>query len=129
VNVLVLDDAIAIRSRLAAMFEELPGVRKVVQAANLAEASDALRTQAPAVVIIDLRLRGESGIAFIPRVQRERPGALVIVLTNEPSERHRSECLALGVNHFFDKSRHFDEVLGLVAAATAPTRSVSTSDA
>ena len=111
------------------MFEELPGVRKVVQAADLAEASDALRTQAPAVVVIDLRLRGESGIAFIPRVQRERPGALVIVLTNEPSERHRSECLALGVNHFFDKSRHFDEVLGLVAAATAPTRSVSTSDA
>jgi DNA-binding NarL/FixJ family response regulator len=129
VNVLVLDDAIAIRSRLAAMFEELPGVRKVVQAGNLAEASVALRTYAPAVVIIDLRLRGESGITFIPQVQRERPGALVIVLTNEPSERHRSECHALGVDHFFDKSRHFDDVLRLVAAATAPTRAVSTSDA
>ena len=121
-KVLILDDAPAVRSRLAAMFSELPGVDAVFEASSLTEASVALVTHSPGVVVVDLRLRGESGLAFLPRVRHDRPDALLIVLTNDPSARHRRECLALGVKHFFDKSRHFDDVCHLVAAVAAPQR-------
>jgi len=78
-----------------------------------------LRTHAPGIVVLDLHLRGESGLAFAPRVRREQRGALLIVLTNEPTERHRREALARGADHFFDKSKDLDGLLRVVASASA----------
>lgn len=128
VNVLVLDDTPVVRSRLAALLGEVPGVAAVLEAGTVIEASELLRSHAPGVVVIDVRLRGESGLAFVPVVRRERPATLVIILTNEPTAGHRRECVALGVEHFFDKSRQIDELLRLVAASIAPTGALATSD-
>jgi DNA-binding NarL/FixJ family response regulator len=128
VIVLVVEDAVRVRDRLAALLRDVPGVADVVQAAGLAEALHALRARGPDLVVLDLHLNGESGLTFIPAVRRERPRAVVIVVTNDPSERHRRRSLAVGADHFFDKSREFESVMRIAAAAVGPTRAGRWSD-
>jgi DNA-binding NarL/FixJ family response regulator len=119
VKVLVVDDSVSVRERLAGMLAALPGVEAVLEAKGTAEAQELLLAHAPEIVVLDLRLRGESGLTFAPRVKQERRGALLIVLTNEPTKLHRRECLARGADHFFDKSKDLDCLLGVVARTAA----------
>ncbi len=126
--VLVVDDAAPVRARLGAMLAEIPGVAGVVTAAAVAQAIDALRTQTPEIIVLDVHLRGESGLVMVPLLKRARPGPLLIVVTNEPTEALRREAMALGADHFFDKSRDVDDLVRVVSEAAAPTRTLETSD-
>ena len=118
-KVLVVDDVAAVRTRVAAMLGEVPGVEAVIQADCAARALVRLRLDAPEIVVLDLHLRGESGMTFAPVVKRERPDAILIVLTNDPSEHHRRQCIARGADYFFDKSGDFGRVVAVVSAAIA----------
>jgi two-component system, NarL family, response regulator DevR len=129
VKVLLVDDAAAVRSRLGAMLAEIPGVAIVIEAESAAEAAEALGAVAPEIVVLDLHLGRESGMSVLSLVKRDRPTALLIVMTNHPTERHRRRCMTLGADYFFDKSRDFEDVLRVVARSAAPTWCVETSDA
>jgi DNA-binding NarL/FixJ family response regulator len=126
---LVVEDAAAVRARFAAMLAELAGVARVIEADGIEEAREALRSSAPDVVILDLHLQGRSGMALVPVVKRERPGALLIVVTSQPNERYRRQSVALGADHFFDKSGELDEMLRTVEETVRPTGDAPTSDA
>jgi CheY-like chemotaxis protein len=119
VKVLVVDDSVPVRKRVAASLAEIPGVDAVLECGGNVEAIELLRAQSPQIVVLDLNLRGESGLTFMHHAKQDGLRPLVIVLTNEPSERHRRECLARGADHFFDKSRDVDNLLGVVAEAAA----------
>jgi two-component system OmpR family response regulator len=127
VKVLVVEDAASVRARMVALLAEVPGVAAVFAAENLAEAVTEFRSLGPQVVVLDLHLHGESGLVFVPLARQERPAVVIIVVTNLPSEQHRRQSLALGADHFFDKSCEFDELLGVVARAAAPTATAGAS--
>lgn len=128
VKVLVVDDVARVRARLAAMLVEIPGVRAVFEADGIAAAIHALHAWGPDVVVLDLHLREESGLTLAARVKRERPDALLVMMTNQPTALVRRRCKALGVEHFFDKSKDFEDVLRIVAGAIGPTGALETSD-
>ena len=128
VKVLVVDDVTRVRARLAAMLGEVPGVTVVIEADGIAAAIHALYAREPDVIVLDLHLREESGLWLAARVKRERPGVLLVMMTNQPTLPMRRQCLALGVDHFFDKSRDFEDALQVVAEAVGPTRARETSD-
>jgi DNA-binding NarL/FixJ family response regulator len=115
VKVLVVDDARLVRARIAGMLAAVRGVERVLEAGNAADALLALRAHAPNVVVLDLHMPDESGLAFAPCIRRECPGALLIVLTNDSTDQHRRQCLALGADAFFDKSDEFEAVARMVA--------------
>jgi DNA-binding NarL/FixJ family response regulator len=128
VKVLVVDDAALVRVRLVEMLREIAGVTAVIEADRVAVAMDALRRWAPEVVVLDLHLRGHSGLGFARLVRVERPSVLLIVMTSEPTAPAMRRCRSLGIDHFLDKSRDFEDVLRLVSEAVAPTRVLETSD-
>lgn len=125
VKVLVVDDARAVRTRFAALFGAVAGVDAVVEAATTEEALEALRAHAPEIVVLDLNLCGGGGPAFVQRVRRDHAVELLVVVTNQVTEQHRRQLLALGADAFFDKSRDFEAVVGMVdsysARAAGPT--------
>ncbi len=129
VKVLVVDDVARVRARLVAMLAEIAGVTAVLEASGVAPAIAALRAHTPDIVVLDLHLGEESGLTLARLSKLERPSGLVIVITNQPTAPLRRECHALGVDHFFDKSRDFEDVLRVVAEAVAPTPGVAISDA
>jgi DNA-binding NarL/FixJ family response regulator len=126
VKVLVVDDARAVRTRLAALFGGVAGVDSVVEAATPEEALDALRAHTPEIVVLDLNLSGGGGPAFVSRVRRDHSIALLVVVTNQVTEQHRRQLLALGADAFFDKSHDFEAAVGIVGSYAArvagPTR-------
>ncbi len=127
-KVLVVDDVARVRARLAAMLMEIPGVTAVFEADGIAAAIHVLRVRGPDVVVLDLHLREESGLTLAGRVKRERPDALLVMMTNQPTALVKRRCEALGVEHFFDKSKDFEDVLRVVAEAVGPTGELETSD-
>jgi DNA-binding NarL/FixJ family response regulator len=119
VRVLVVDDSAPVRARLAALLGEVPGVGEILQASGTSDAIAIVRHRQPHVVLLDLHLGVESGLALVPSALAGQPGAVLIVVTNLPTEHHRRECLARGVAHFFDKSGDLEPVLRLVQQAAS----------
>jgi two-component system OmpR family response regulator len=128
VRVLIVDDAALVRARLGAMLAEIPGVGVVVEADTYALAVEVLCAWAPDVVIVDLHLGAVSGLGLVSIAKRDHPRALLIVMTSHPTSRHRRRCLALGADHFLDKSQDFENVVRIVSEATGPTALAGTSD-
>jgi two-component system OmpR family response regulator len=128
VKVLIVDDAASVRARLGEMLAELPCVASVIEVGTYALAVEVLSAWAPDIVVVDLCLRGESGLGLITIAKRDRPGVLLIVVTNHPTARHRRECVALGADHFLDKSRDFEDLIRIVEGAVGPTRTIESSD-
>ncbi len=116
-KVLVVDDSAAVRARLVVLLSELPGVVDVVEARDATEAIDASSRGALSVIVLDLHLPGEPGLALLPRLRRAHTDAIVIVLTNDSSAAIRRECNERGADFFFDKSNDFERIADVVASA------------
>lgn len=80
VRVLVVDDHPAIRVGIASLVDsEHPRLRTVGTAATADEALDLARAQQPHVVVLDVDLAGEDGLALIPALQRAVPCRVVVL--------------------------------------------------
>jgi two-component system response regulator EvgA len=119
VKVLVVDDARPVRLRFAALFSAVAGIDEVLEAASTDEALEALQEHAPEIVVLDLNLSGGGGPSFVSRVRDDRAVSLLVVVTNQVTEQHRRQVLALGADAFFDKSRDFDGVVRMVGSYSA----------
>lgn len=116
-KVLVVDDSAAVRARLVVLLGELPGVAEVVEARDAAEAIEVSARDLLAVIVLDLHMPGEHGLALLPRLRRAHAEALVIVLTNDASSALQRECRERGADFFFDKSSDFERIADVVASA------------
>jgi two-component system OmpR family response regulator len=67
------------------------------------------------MLIVDLFLKGGSGMRLVQRVQRVRPGQKVIVLSNYVNANVRKRCAQLGVDAVFDKSTEIDALVDYCA--------------
>jgi len=114
VRVLVVDDSIAVRARVASMIREVAGVVAVDEAGNGEEALATARAHGAHLVVLDIHMPESDGFAALPRLKALVPPPIIMVLTNDPSERHRRRCVMLGADLFFDKSKHFDRALEIV---------------
>jgi DNA-binding NarL/FixJ family response regulator len=109
VDVLVVDDSEAIRSRLAARLREA-GLSIAGEVGTSAEVLAFIALRVPDAVVLDLQLPDGSGLDLLPHLKASVPAPVVVVLTNAARPRYRKRCLALGADYVFDKSSEFDSV-------------------
>jgi two-component system OmpR family response regulator len=109
VRVLLVDDSTPVRSRLVERLRE-SGLEVIGEAATAAGALEQTRALAPDAIVLDLQLPDRSGIDILPILRAEVPRACILVLTNAPAH-YRRHCLALGADHFLDKSTEFELVV------------------
>lgn len=114
VSVVIVDDSLVIRRRLAAMIAELVGIEVVAEASDAQEGIDLTESLKPDVVVVDIRMPGRSGIGMLEDMKALAKKPRVIVLTNYPYVAYRRRCLDLGADHFFDKSTQFERVLDVL---------------
>ncbi len=115
-RILVVDDSIAVRSRVVFRLREA-GHEVVGEAGDAEAALRMARLRDPEAVVLDLRLPGRSGLDILPELKASGRGPLVLVLTNAAHARGR--CLALGADFFLDKSSAFDVSDALLACLGA----------
>jgi two-component system OmpR family response regulator len=129
--VFVVEDNADIHENLVGALEELTCV-KVVGGSATEDGAMAWIAQNPhewELLIVDLFLKGGSGIRLVQRVQRANPDRQkVVVFSNYVNASVRKRCAQLGVDAVFDKSTEIDAlvdycshqctVLGNLAALT-----------
>lgn len=114
-RVLVIDDSAVVRSRLVRLLEEMGDVL-VDEMDDAPRAAETVRRSRPDAVILDIRLRSGSGLDVLDQIKRQPSPPLVIMLTNHASDHHRRWCEEHGADFFFDKTREFEKVLGVLSA-------------
>ena len=120
IRLLIVDDSIIVRGRLAELLAETQQVEIVGEVDDAPEAMDRIRALKPQVVILDVRLPHGSGIDVLRDIKHESPAPLVIVLTNYPYPQYRESCLAAGADYFFDKSTEFNRITDVVNSLAVP---------
>lgn len=78
-SLLILDDDIAFRTRLARALEGRGF--EVTAAGSVAEASDVAAKKPPAYAVLDLRLEDGSGLTVVEALNKHRPDCRVVMLT------------------------------------------------
>ncbi len=110
---LMVEDSPLVRSRLIPMLAAFSGVQVVAFVDSTSAALAWLRRNRCDLVLVDLALRGGSGMALLDALDRipagDGPVPRRIVLTNHANEAVRRHCLARGAA-VFDKSNELDEL-------------------
>lgn len=63
------------------------------------------------LVIVDIFLKGGSGLGVLKAMERLPHGTRRVVLSNHATPDMRNKCLELGADQVFDKSNEIDELL------------------
>ena len=121
VNVLLIDGSAVIRQRVARVLREIDGVQVVGEAGDGREGLELIRKLQPDVVILDIRMPGQSGLDVLERLKTDGRSPRVIVLTNYPHAAYRRRCAELGADFFFDKSTEFEKAVDVLRDLTAST--------
>jgi DNA-binding NarL/FixJ family response regulator len=115
-KVFIVEDSPSVRVRLIEMIESVEGTQIVGQAETPQDAVDGILASGPDCIVLDLHLRGGSGLDVLRGVRAQGCECSVVVLTNHPDRAYRAACFTLGADWFFDKTNEFDEVVAVVAA-------------
>jgi len=106
-NVVVVDDSRIHREGVVNLISELPGINIVGNAGNSIDAIRVVQKTKPDLVILDIKMPGESGIEILKKIKKINRAAVVIILTNYPGKQYKAECYKAGVDYIFDKSLEF----------------------
>ena len=115
-TVLVVDDHPVFRHGIAALLSA-SGYEIVGQAASAAEAVAAARASRPDVVLMDLGLPDESGIAATGHIVGELPDTAIVVVTMYDDDGSVRDALAAGAAGYIVKDAAPAEILAAVSAA------------
>lgn len=118
-NVLVVDDHLLVRMGV----RQLLGMRAqpfvLHEAGSAREALDTLGRQACALVLLDIGLGSESGLAALPRLRALAPTTPVIVLSSMAEELYAERALQAGAQGYVMKSELATTLLEAVDAVLA----------
>jgi signal transduction histidine kinase len=77
----------------------------------------ALKTQAPAVALVDVRLRGMSGVELLSRLKAEQPNLVVVMMTAHADTQTAINALRKGAYDYCDKNCDPDELIAALDRA------------
>jgi two-component system, NarL family, nitrate/nitrite response regulator NarL len=117
VRVLVVDDHVGIRIGIANLINaEQPRLCCAGTAATGVEALARTRELQPHVVVLDVNLDGEDGLALIPALQQAAP-CVVVVLTSLVDPHVATQALRVGATACLHKTAPAAELMAAIFAA------------
>src|SRR5438445_8571537 len=127
IRVAVVEDKVAFRRGLGAIFELTPGIECVGMYATGEEALREIPKAAPDVVLMDLNLPGLSGIECTRELNKICPSIPVVMLTIEEDGERVFAALRAGASGYLLKSAtpvEIIEAIELVARGGSPMSAV-----
>lgn len=117
----LVEDSRVIRENLIATLEELVPLEVVAYAEDESTALRWLTGQKHGVdlVIVDIFLKGGSGLGVLRAMQGLGRGCRLVVLSNYATHDMRRKCLALGADRVFDKSHDIDALIAYCSRLAA----------
>ena len=118
-RVLITDDDALVRAGLALMLGGAPDIEVVAEAANGAEALEAVRAGGIDVALMDLRMPVMDGIAATAAIATLDDPPKVIVLTTFDADEYVVRALAAGANGFLLKDTPPAEIVAAIGKVEA----------
>jgi two-component system response regulator NreC len=124
IRVLIVDDHAVVRAGLRLVVDAEHDMETVGEAGNVRDAIFEVRTASPDLVLMDLVMPGESGLAGVPKLLHERPEARVLVLSMHDDPRYVREAFAAGASGYVLKEAADAEVVQAIREVAAGGRYV-----
>jgi two-component system, NarL family, response regulator NreC len=119
ITVVIADDHTIVRQGLRMLIDADPGMRVIAEAGTVWDAERLTRAHHPAVLVLDLSMRGESGLDAIPHLRKSSPGTSIVVLTMHDDHRLARKALRSGALGFVLKDEADEELLTAIRLAAA----------
>ncbi|CAM3648101.1 response regulator transcription factor [Polaromonas hydrogenivorans] len=111
IQIILVDDHAVVRTGYRRLLDAEPGLRVVGEAARADEANALVLRTAPDVALVDLSLRGSSGIEAIRGMLARRPALKVLVLSMHEDAGHITQALRSGAHGYLTKHCEPEEVI------------------
>ena len=118
-RVLIADDQRVVREGLATIVEAFPDAEVVGLAGDGAQAVELAASQAPDVVLMDLRMPGLDGVAATRVIREARPVVAVVVLTTYADDESILAALSAGAAGYLTKDASREDIRRALDAAVA----------
>lgn len=122
VRVLLVEDSLPIRQRIRSLIEESGHGTIMGETGAVTAALALFRQHKHDAVVLDLHLEEGTGYTILEEIKQTHPECVVMVLTNFGVPEYRDRCQLLGADHFFEKSRDFERVPGVLAGIRRATK-------
>jgi DNA-binding NarL/FixJ family response regulator len=122
IRVLVADDHPVVRAGLASVLAQEADFDLVGEARDGAEAVELTRSQAPDVVLMDLRMPVMDGVRATEQISRELPRVRVLALSSYGSDGDVRGALRAGAQGYLLKDMLLSQVVGAVRAVHGGAR-------
>lgn len=119
VRIALVEDHDLVRRGLVALLEKTPGMVVVAEAATLEQARASIPSARPDIVLLDMKLAAEDGLALIPALRDEGFSGPVVVLTAQDGMGDLRRAVAAGASGYLLKNGNPEELLEAVHAAVA----------
>jgi DNA-binding NarL/FixJ family response regulator len=117
IRVLVIDDHRVFAEALAGRLSDEPDLEVVGTASAPAEAFELFSRNDIDVVVLDLDLAGEDGLAVGRRLRHERPDLAIVVVTAAADDSRAAEAVQMGVRGWVGKQGAIESLLTAVRGA------------
>ena len=112
IDLLVVDDDAEFRETLVSRFVRAGFA--VQSAGNGEEALAFTEEHHPDLVLLDISMPGENGLAVLPKLKRLMPPPKVVILSIHASERVAKQALALGADDYITKESAVEELINSI---------------
>ncbi|MCY1511358.1 Response regulator UvrY [compost metagenome] len=103
IRVLIIDDHTIFRDGLKRLLAEEDDISVTGETADASEALSLLRANSYDVVLLDVNLRGRSGLDVLPSIRAEWPRLPIIVLSMYPAEQYALRAFEVGASGYVAK--------------------------
>jgi DNA-binding NarL/FixJ family response regulator len=110
-RILIVDDHPVLRKGLARLIETKNGFEVCGEASDALEAMQLIRSLQPDLVMVDLVLPGESGIALTKKIRGEFPKLPVLVLSMHEEAPYAARALRAGAMGYIVKQDAIDNIV------------------
>lgn len=119
IRLMLVDDHPLVRDGLRARLEAVPGLSVVAEAGSADGALELAPTAQPDIVVMDIGLRGISGIEATARLLRAMPGLRVLMLSMHDNPAYVQEALRAGARGYVLKDSPAEETVSAIRAVMA----------
>ena len=119
IKVVIVDDHPLFRERLAQLINHEPDMEVTGESDTAEDAIQLIRNRSPDLAIIDITLKGSSGLELIKSIKALSIGVPVLVLSMHEESLYAERALHAGATGYITKHQAADEVLSAIRRVLA----------
>ena len=127
IKVLIADDHAVVLEGLKQILSETPDIVVAAQAREGQEVLEKIRSNPVDVVVLDISMRGGSGLVTLMQIRRERPNLPILVLSMHPEDQYAVRVLKAGASGYLAKDSAPDQLISAIRKVVTGRKYVSPS--